>query len=170
MRGRTLCDAFIILDEAQNTSPSSSRCSLRRFGASSKMVVNGDDTQIDLPRGQRSGLLDVERLFDGWRTSGSSGSTRTTSCATRSSAASSRRTTARRASASAARARRVPVIYLDNRRAAAGLDTRALVRVLERLLAQIGEDGTSVSLTFVRDPAMRALNRDTAARMRRPTC
>jgi probable rRNA maturation factor len=52
------------------------------------------------------------------------------------------------------------VVYLDNRTRGTGLDTRALTRVLERLLAEIGEDGTSVSLTFVRDPEMRALNRD----------
>ncbi|BDE06356.1 endoribonuclease YbeY [Vulcanimicrobium alpinum] len=50
------------------------------------------------------------------------------------------------------------MIYLDNRTRGAGLDTRALTRDLEHLLAAIGERGTSVSLTFVRDPAMRALN------------
>ena len=65
MRGRTLGDAFAILDEAQNTSPEQLKMFLTRLGAGSKMVVNGDDTQIDLPRGQRSGLLDVERLFEG---------------------------------------------------------------------------------------------------------
>jgi probable rRNA maturation factor len=52
------------------------------------------------------------------------------------------------------------LVYVDNQTRGAGLDTRALVRVLERLLAEIGEDGTSVSLTFVRDPAMRELNRE----------
>ena len=51
-------------------------------------------------------------------------------------------------------------MYLDNQTRGSGLDTRALARVLERLLAQIGEEGTSVSLTFVRDPAMRELNRE----------
>ncbi|HEY4442443.1 MAG TPA: PhoH family protein [Candidatus Elarobacter sp.] len=65
MRGRTLGDAFVILDEAQNTTPEQLKMFLTRLGAGSKMVVNGDDTQIDLPRGQRSGLLDVERLFEG---------------------------------------------------------------------------------------------------------
>jgi len=65
MRGRTLSDAFVILDEAQNTSPAQLKMFLTRLGANSKMVVNGDDTQIDLPRGQRSGLLDVERVFAG---------------------------------------------------------------------------------------------------------
>jgi phosphate starvation-inducible PhoH-like protein len=65
MRGRTLSDAFVILDEAQNTSPEQLKMFLTRLGANSKMVVNGDDTQIDLPRGARSGLLDVERIFTG---------------------------------------------------------------------------------------------------------
>ncbi len=51
------------------------------------------------------------------------------------------------------------MVYVDNQTRGTGLDTRALVRVLERLLREIGEDGSSVSLTFVRDPAMRALNR-----------
>jgi probable rRNA maturation factor len=51
------------------------------------------------------------------------------------------------------------VIYVDNRTRGTGLDTASLTRVLERLLAEIGEAGTSLSLTIVRDPAMRALNR-----------
>jgi probable rRNA maturation factor len=51
------------------------------------------------------------------------------------------------------------LVYLENRTRGSGLDTRALARVLERLLAEIGEAGTSVSLTFVRDAAMRELNR-----------
>jgi phosphate starvation-inducible PhoH-like protein len=65
MRGRTLSDAFVILDEAQNSSREQLKMFLTRLGANSKMVVTGDDTQIDLPRGIRSGLLDVERLFTG---------------------------------------------------------------------------------------------------------
>ena len=52
------------------------------------------------------------------------------------------------------------MVYLDNQTRGSGLDARATVRVLERLLAEIGEEGTSVSLTFVRDPAMRELNRE----------
>lgn len=52
------------------------------------------------------------------------------------------------------------MVYLDNRTRGTGLDTRALVRVLEALLAQIGEAGASVSLTLVRDPAIRELNRE----------
>ena len=57
MRGRTLNDSFIILDEAQNTSPEQMKMFLTRLGFNSKMVVTGDITQIDLDRGQRSGLV-----------------------------------------------------------------------------------------------------------------
>jgi phosphate starvation-inducible PhoH-like protein len=63
MRGRTLSDAFVILDEAQNATPEQLKMFVTRLGANAKMVVNGDDTQIDLPRGVRSGMLDVERIF-----------------------------------------------------------------------------------------------------------
>src|SRR5699024_3847467 len=56
MRGRTLDDAFVILDEAQNTTPEQIKMFLTRLGFGSKMVVNGDATQIDLPRGVNSGL------------------------------------------------------------------------------------------------------------------
>src|ERR1700676_2698450 len=63
MRGRTLADAFVILDEAQNATHEQLKMFLTRLGASSKMVVTGDDTQIDLPRGMHSGIGDVERLF-----------------------------------------------------------------------------------------------------------
>ncbi len=65
MRGRTLSDAFIILDEAQNATREQLKMFLTRLGANSKMIVNGDVTQIDLPRGVQSGLLDVPRLFSG---------------------------------------------------------------------------------------------------------
>ena len=63
MRGRTLADAFVILDEAQNATPEQLKMFLTRLGGNAKMVVTGDDTQIDLPRGMRSGIHDVERLF-----------------------------------------------------------------------------------------------------------
>ncbi len=65
MRGRTLNDSFIILDEAQNTSPEQMKMFLTRLGFSSKVVVTGDVTQIDLPEGQRSGLLVTERVLSG---------------------------------------------------------------------------------------------------------
>src|SRR3954451_3624873 len=57
MRARTLNDSFIILDEAQNTTPEQIKMFLTRLGFNSKMVVTGDGTQIDLPRDQASGLL-----------------------------------------------------------------------------------------------------------------
>ena len=64
MRGRTLSNAFIILDEAQNTTPIQMKMFLTRMGENSKMVVNGDMTQIDLPKGVRSGLLDAVEILD----------------------------------------------------------------------------------------------------------
>jgi len=63
MRGRTLDDSFIILDEAQNTSREQMKMFLTRLGFNSKMVVNGDATQIDLPDGKKSGLLELSRLL-----------------------------------------------------------------------------------------------------------
>lgn len=63
MRGRTLSDAFVILDEAQNATREQLKMFLTRLGNGSKMVVNGDVTQIDLPGGVRSGLLDAPGLF-----------------------------------------------------------------------------------------------------------
>ena len=65
MRGRTLDESFIILDEAQNTSREQMKMFLTRLGNSSKMVVNGDITQIDLPDGKSSGLLDARRVLAG---------------------------------------------------------------------------------------------------------
>ncbi|GAA0979315.1 PhoH family protein [Acrocarpospora macrocephala] len=65
MRGRTLNDAFIILDEAQNTSPEQMKMFLTRLGFNSKIVVTGDVTQIDLPGGQDSGLKVVQGILDG---------------------------------------------------------------------------------------------------------
>ncbi len=65
MRGRTLNDAFIILDEAQNTSPEQMKMFLTRLGFGSKIVVTGDVTQVDLPTGVKSGLRVVESILDG---------------------------------------------------------------------------------------------------------
>jgi phosphate starvation-inducible PhoH-like protein len=63
MRGRTLNDSFIILDEAQNTSPEQMQMFLTRLGFGSKVVVTGDVTQIDLPRFQASGLVSVQDIL-----------------------------------------------------------------------------------------------------------
>lgn len=65
MRGRTLDDAFVILDEAQNTTVAQMKMFLTRLGFGSKMIVNGDKTQIDLPKGARSGLIDAESKLKG---------------------------------------------------------------------------------------------------------
>ena len=65
MRGRTLDDAFIILDEAQNTTPEQMKMFLTRMGANSKVVVTGDVTQIDLPDKARSGLVDALKVLRG---------------------------------------------------------------------------------------------------------
>lgn len=65
MRGRTLDDSFIILDEAQNTTPEQMKMFLTRLGFNSKMVITGDITQIDLPDGKRSGLKEVLRILRG---------------------------------------------------------------------------------------------------------
>ncbi|MFD0692814.1 PhoH family protein [Paenibacillus sp. GCM10027628] len=63
MRGRTLDDSFIILDEAQNTTPEQMKMFLTRLGFGSKMVITGDVTQIDLPRGKSSGLVEANRIL-----------------------------------------------------------------------------------------------------------
>jgi len=63
MRGRTLNDSFVILDEAQNTSPEQMKMFLTRLGFGSKMVITGDVTQVDLPRDQKSGLLVVSEIL-----------------------------------------------------------------------------------------------------------
>lgn len=65
MRGRTLNGSFIILDEAQNTTPEQMKMFLTRFGFGSRMVVTGDITQIDLPSGKASGLIDAARVLRG---------------------------------------------------------------------------------------------------------
>lgn len=65
MRGRTLADAFVILDEAQNTTTAQMRMVLTRLGENSRMVVTGDPTQMDLPAGQLSGLIEAAQVLQG---------------------------------------------------------------------------------------------------------
>src|SRR5258706_11422358 len=67
MRGRTLNHAFVILDEVQNTTPEQMKMFLTRIGFGAKAVVNGDITQIDLARGQKSGLIEARRILDAVR-------------------------------------------------------------------------------------------------------
>jgi phosphate starvation-inducible PhoH-like protein len=64
MRGRTLNDAFIILDEAQNTTPEQMKMFLTRLGFGSKMVITGDVTQVDLPNGAHSGLRVIRNILN----------------------------------------------------------------------------------------------------------
>mgnify|MGYP000665213121 FL=1 len=65
MRGRTLDDSFIILDEAQNTTPEQMKMFLTRLGFNSKIVITGDVTQIDLPDSRKSGLIEASRVLKG---------------------------------------------------------------------------------------------------------
>jgi len=65
MRGRTLDDSFIILDEAQNTTPEQMKMFLTRIGFGSKAVITGDVTQVDLPKGNYSGLVEVQKILKG---------------------------------------------------------------------------------------------------------
>src|SRR5436305_1858755 len=65
MRGRTLNDSFIILDEAQNTTPEQMKMFLTRLGFSSRAVVTGDVTQVDLPEGKKSGLREARNILNG---------------------------------------------------------------------------------------------------------
>jgi len=65
MRGRTLNHAFVILDEAQNTTPEQMKMFLTRIGFGSKAVITGDPSQVDLPKGQKSGLADAVRVLEG---------------------------------------------------------------------------------------------------------
>jgi phosphate starvation-inducible PhoH-like protein len=65
MRGRTLDDAFVILDEAQNTTQAQMKMFLTRLGFGSKMIITGDQTQVDLPKGVKSGLIVAENILGG---------------------------------------------------------------------------------------------------------
>jgi len=65
MRGRTLADAFVILDEAQNATAAQMKMFLTRLGVNSKTMITGDKTQIDLPKREESGLMQIERILTG---------------------------------------------------------------------------------------------------------
>ncbi len=112
MRGRTLNDSFVILDEAQNTTPEQMKMFLTRLGFGSRMVVTGDITQVDLPREQQSGLIVVGEMLDAiediefcvsaartwFATSSSSGSSRPTTSTPSARLRTDRRSSARRRS------------------------------------------------------------------------
>ena len=95
MRGRTLANAFVILDEAQNTTSMQMKMFLTRLGESSKMAITGDPSQIDFPFGMSPGLEEAISLLDGVAGSRRSASPPPTSCAATSSLASSKPTTGR---------------------------------------------------------------------------
>lgn len=80
MRGRTLSDAVVILDEAQNTTTAQIRMFLTRMGWNTKMIITGDMTQIDLPHEQRSGLKEPSTYYRAWKASASSASHKRISC------------------------------------------------------------------------------------------
>ena len=82
MRGRTLSEAFVILDEAQNTTPAQMRMVLTRLGERSRMVVTGDITQVDLPAGQLRGLVRLPRCWRVWKVSRSANSPQPMWCVT----------------------------------------------------------------------------------------
>jgi phosphate starvation-inducible PhoH-like protein len=65
MRGRTLADAFVILDEAQNATALQMKMFLTRLGVNSRAVITGDKTQVDLPKREESGLVQIERILPG---------------------------------------------------------------------------------------------------------
>ncbi len=146
MRGRTLSDAFVILDEAQNATREQMKMFLTRLGAGSKMIVNGDVTQIDLPTGvavrpaRRARALRRRRRRR------------------------HRRTERNRRRAPPARRQdhhRLPepgLIYLRNATRKHRLNLRALEKTARALLVAAGEPESTLSLSFVGDTAMRRLN------------
>ena len=135
MRGRTLNHSFIILDEAQNTTPEQMKMFLTRIGFGTKAVITGDVTQIDLARGQKSGLVEADRILAGVRGIAFTRFTAPTSSAIRSCRRSSAPTSATRrrrrpASRSGAMQGRAPRLSLavQHATAAAALPAAAALR------------------------------------------
>ena len=160
MRGRTLNDSFVILDEAQNTSPEQMQMFLTRLGFGSKMVVTGDVTQIDLPREQASGLIQVRQHPLVGRRDRVRRVLRTrTSCGTSSCSGSSRRT--RRTPSRPGRSARGdprPVIRVDvDNRTGDEVDEAGAVALAQRVLAGEGLESGELGLAFVGPEESRAL-------------
>ena len=161
MRGRTLNDSFIVLDEAQNTTPEQMQMFLTRLGFGSKIVVTGDPTQNDLARGERSGLADVVRRppghpghrvrelrLRGRRAPQARAAHRLRVQGRAPSSASSRRDDARR-----------PSISTVEGAAGHGLDDAALRALALALLAAEGVEGPcALGIAFVGESEMQALN------------
>ena len=167
MRGRTLNDSFVILDEAQNTTPEQMKMFLTRLGFDSKAVVTGDVTQIDLPPGKRSGLIEALRdPATASRASASCASPSPTSCAIRSCSRSSAPTSATRREPLARRAE--PKLPPTNDRATLGparggptapASTAACCAAARaRVLAALDRRGAELSIALVDDAEIAELN------------
>ena len=167
MRGRTLNQSFIILDEAQNTTPEQMKMFLTRIGFGTKAVVTGDVTQIDLARGQKSGLVEAQGILTACAASRSPGSAPRTSCAIRWWRVSSMRTKRTKR----ARRPRAPTGVADDARGGAcatlavqyaapraGLPARASVATW--LAQALPGRRTRITVRFVGGAEARRLNRD----------
>jgi ssRNA-specific RNase YbeY (16S rRNA maturation enzyme) len=160
MRGRTLNHAFVILDEAQNTTREQMKMFLTRIGFGSKCVVTGDTSQIDLPKGMPSGLVDADAMCCSvWPASASRTSPPTTWCATRWWRASSRPTTARRTVAWRAASAMKPPLQLSLQFAdgATARNCRATACALD---ARRAGAPAQIAVRIVDEDEGRALNRD----------
>ena len=159
MRGRTLNDSFIILDEAQNTSPEQMQMFLTRLGFGSKVVVTGDVTQIDLPREQASGLIQVQDILGAIDGIAFVRSRTTTSSATSSCSGSSRPTSAtpRRPAP-----QRAPVIAVEveNRSGVGGRRRGGASRSPATCSPAEGIDEASSGIAFVAPDEIRELKRE----------
>jgi phosphate starvation-inducible PhoH-like protein len=177
MRGRTLNDSFIILDEAQNTSPEQMKMFLTRLGFGSKMVVTGDITQIDLPHSRTSGLVTVRRVlddvpdigivqFDGhdvvatsWCSASSMPTGSTTSARRRRtlSGGRSKRTRVKRSDARDGKGGGVNLVDVRNGTRVA-VDVDAVARLVGAVLDAEGVSGAELAVEFVGESRIRALN------------
>ena len=161
MRGRTLNDSFVILDEAQNTSPEQMQMFLTRLGFGSKVVVTGDVTQVDLPREQASGLIQVQDILGSIDDVAFVRSATRTSFATSSCSESSRPTACMRRDRHAASEVIPSVITVEiANRSGAEVDEDAVANLARRVLAAEGIEDGDLGLVFVAPAEMRALKRD----------
>ena len=172
MRGRTLNDSFIILDEAQNTSPEQMKMFLTRLGFGSKMVVTGDVTQIDLPHSRTSGLVTVGEVLERHRGHRHRAVRRSRRGAPQARAAHRQRLQgARRRDRGGARAaqdaarpasrgeRLVNVVEVVNGTRTA-IDEELVARLVAKVLDEEGVHGAEVAVTFVGERRIRDLNRE----------
>ena len=171
MRGRTLNNSFIILDEAQNTTPEQMKMFLTRLGFGSKAVVNGDVTQIDLPTGQTSGLVIVRRSSGTSRGSRWPTSAPETSFGTRSCRTSWRRTASSESSVPAPMVDddQPPLIALDDRQDAA-VDLEGLIASRARPCSARGSRTPSSRSRWSPRPRSPSSTSAICTRPARPTC